>query len=72
MSSWLSGAKTSSRCNNDAILPGFEPGIFCSVGRRVIRCATGPDRGFQVPFIGSSSFTRTKYSLSHFASKALP
>ena len=24
------------------ILPGFEPGIFCSVGRRVIRCATGP------------------------------
>ena len=25
-------------------LPGFEPGIFCSVGRRVIRCATGPAR----------------------------
>ena len=23
-------------------LPGLEPGIFCSVGRRVIHCATSP------------------------------
>ena len=23
-------------------LPGVEPGIFCSVGRRVIHCATNP------------------------------
>ena len=23
-------------------LPGLEPGIFCSVGRRVIHCATRP------------------------------
>ena len=23
-------------------LPGVEPGIFCSVGRRVIHCATSP------------------------------
>ena len=26
-SSWLSSGKTSSRCYNDAILPGFEPGM---------------------------------------------
>ena len=69
MSSWLSSTKTSSRCNNDAILPGFEPGIFCSVGRRVIRCATGPERANQLAFIDSTTITRTKYSLSHFYGK---
>ena len=31
-----------SRKAKDAILPGLEPGIFCSVGRRVIHCATRP------------------------------
>ena len=25
------------------ILAGIEPAIFCSVGRRVIHCATGPE-----------------------------
>ena len=34
--------KTRIYSNKITILPGFEPGIFCSVGRRVIRCATGP------------------------------
>ena len=29
-------------------LPGLEPGIFCSVGRRVIHCATGPVGGFSI------------------------
>ena len=30
--------------NKSATLPGLEPGIFCSVGRRVIHCATRPDK----------------------------
>ena len=34
--------------NEKSNLPGFEPGIFCSVGRRVIRCATGPRIQFKI------------------------
>ena len=29
-------------CKKVSSLPGVEPGIFCSVGRRVIHCATNP------------------------------
>ena len=50
------------------ILPGFEPGIFCSVGRRVIRCATGPapcPLGF---FYGA---LRSFYVLSRYSYKCI-
>ena len=40
-SGWTFGRKVSN-------LPGFEPGIFWSVVRRVIHCATGPDDNFCV------------------------
>ena len=35
----------------ESSLPGVEPGIFCSVGRRVIHCATNPVGGLYENYI---------------------
>ena len=50
-------------------LPGLEPGIFCSVGRRVIHCATRPLHNLDLSCKRQTSRTQAYVSISLYACK---